>query len=1054
MNTAPSPSDLARAGFARTERAAGFLADAALKGLPAEAPTALGRTADPDEALLALLRLAEAARAAGQGRVLDRLLAEVTVPGSTGHRLIRLLGVSVALGDVLTRHPELLADLPSGPDALEVPADQVRQRLLRSVGADPEAEVPVATLDGRTARDGLRIAYHERLVHIALADVAADHPEELQPRVSLALSDLAGAALDAALAVARAAVDGHEHVRLAVIAMGKTGAQELNYISDVDVVYVVEPAEGGVAVTQEEAQDDGAGGTGGSGREGERRADDDPPELIGIGSALCRELARVCSDRTSEGSLWQVDPNLRPEGKDGPLVRSLASFRRYYTTWAHSWEFQALLKARAVAGDRALGEDFERLVKPWIWQASTRDGFVEDTQSMRRRVVAHIPRGEAERNLKLGPGGLRDVEFTVQLLQMVHGRTDDTLHVRGTLPALERLSAGGYISRDHLAELDAAYRLLRTVEHRLQLHRMRRTQVMPTAEKDLRRLARSVGQDPETFPRTIERTRRRVRQLHEEIFYRPLLVTASRLSDGEVRLSPEAAQSRLAAIGYRDPRRALAHIEALTDGVSRSAAIQRQLLPALLEWFAQGIDPDLALLSFRRLSETAGRFHWYLAMLRDSGVAAQRLARVLSSSRFVGEQLEQIPEAVRWLSDDRALQPLGRDALHDEFAAVIRRVWTVDEAQQVLRRTRRRELLRIALAHLTGVVDAPTVARGLTELAEAVVEGGLLVAYHQVARDREVVAEDAVTVEEVSREQMRRERTDPARALGVEMAVLALGSFGAGEMGYSSDADVQFVVADRGAGEATGEIGVALATVLQKILNAPSAGADMRLNSDLRPEGRQGLLARSLDGWRDYYRRDAQLWEKQALTRARVVSASPELAEEITAELDRHRYPSGGLAPAQRREIARMKARVESERLPRGADPTRHLKLGRGGMTDVEWVAQLLTLDHAHDHPALQRTTTLAVLEAASEEQLLGASAARELAEAWRLAWALRRALFLWKGKEGAVLPSDRGELRAVARLLDGDDGTAAELEERWLRLSRRARSHAEEILFPARPGA
>ncbi|MGO1389810.1 MAG: bifunctional [glutamine synthetase] adenylyltransferase/[glutamine synthetase]-adenylyl-L-tyrosine phosphorylase [Brachybacterium alimentarium] len=1032
MTTEPPATTgaLARLGFSRTDRVHRFLAEPVLAALGKGAAARLGATADGDDAVLGLLRLAEAAEEAGDSALRDDFLASVGTAGSHGDRLIRLLGTSVALGDFLARHPDRLEALREGDDQLELPATEVRSNLLQAVGADPSADTPVASDGAREMRDALRVAYHERLVQIAAADVVAPDPTALQPRVSAAISDLADAALDAASAIARAAVEGHEKVSWCVLAMGKTGARELNFISDVDVMHVVAPSS---AVAGEEV---------------------DEEELVVIGSALARELARACSDRTSEGSLWQVDANLRPEGKDGPLVRTMDSYERYYTEWAHSWEFQALLKTRAAAGDLELGARFEEMVGPWVWQASTRDSFVEDTRAMRRRVVAHIPRGEADRNLKLGPGGLRDVEFTVQLLQMVHGRANHRLQSRSTLEALARLGEDGYISRDHVIEMDAAYRFLRCVEHRLQLHRLRRTQVLPTAATDLRRLARTMGMGTDEFHRTYQRTRRRVRQLHEEIFYRPLLVTASQLSDGQIALSPEAATARLTAIGYRDGARALTHISALTEGISRRAKIQRQLLPAMLEWFADGIDPDLGLLSFRRLSDAIGSAHWYLGLLRDSGLAAKRLTRVLSASRFVGEQLEQIPEAVRWLARDEHLRPLPRDVLGREFLAVISRVDSVDVARDVLRRTRSRELLRIALAHLTGVASPREVAGALTDLAEAVLEAGLLVAFHVVALERDAVDDDAETLDEVDEvdvdtaRRLRERRSDPARALGLEMAILAMGSFGAREMGYSSDADVQFLAIDRGAGAATGEIAIAVATQTQRILNAPAAGADMKVSADLRPEGRMGPLARSLEAWIDYYRRDAQTWEKQALLRARPVVASEAVADILHEEMGRHRYPRGGIDENARREITRMKARVESERLPRNADPSRQVKLGRGGMTDVEWSAQVIALEHAFEVEGLRTTRTLAQLEAAAEAEIITAREARELTDAWTLAWQVRRGTFLWKGREGDVLPSDRIDLRALAWLIDGDDSTASDLEERYLRRTRRARSIAERIIF------
>ena len=410
MSTEPPTTTgaLARLGFSSTDRVRRFLAEPALEGLGAGAAKALGATADGDDAVLGLLRLSEAALEAGQTAC--RGVPRGVGPPAPGAEAHPLLGTSVALGDFLARHPERLSCCARGTTT-SVPPKECAMML--------EASAPIrrrrcpSPPGGREVRDALRVAYHHGSPR-SRRRTSRRGPDALQPRVSAPSAIWPTRRSRRPPPSPRATVEGHEKVRWAVIALGKTGARELNYISDVDVMHVVAPAR----------EDLGDG-------------DELPPEveedMITIGSALARELARACSERTGEGSLWQVDANLRPEGKDGPLVRTIASYRRYYTQWAKSWEFQALLKARAAAGDRALGRDFEQMVEPWVWQASTREGFVEDARAMRRRVVAHIPRAEVERNLKLGPGGLRDVEFTVQLLQMVHGRADEAagpLHPR------------------------------------------------------------------------------------------------------------------------------------------------------------------------------------------------------------------------------------------------------------------------------------------------------------------------------------------------------------------------------------------------------------------------------------------------------------------------------------------------------------------------------------------------------------------------------------------------------------------------------------------------
>ena len=455
---------LTRAGFADPDRGLTLLADADLVGLlgpvAADHPLveAFGRAASPDEALLALTRLAAAPTP--HRELLQALLAAA---GPERDRLVAVLGASSALADHLVRHPHDLAAL-SEPTPIGADTDAVRSELLSAVGADPTVAAPVATVVGPDGVDAMRRAYRRRLLRIAAADVSSTEPLSLLPAVGSALADLAAAALEAGLAVARGEHADHALARLAVLGMGKTGGRELNYVSDVDVVYVAEPADG-------VAEDEG----------------------LAVATRLASGLAKACSSPSGEPALWPVDAALRPEGKQGPLVRTVASHVAYYRRWAKTWEFQALLKARVVAGDREVAATYRDAIGPMVWSAVERENFVEDSQAMRRRVEQHVPPAEADRQLKLGVGGLRDVEFTVQLLQLVHGRADETIRSPHTLSALAALSAGGYVGRDHAARLAVCYRLLRVLEHRIQLHRLRRTHLMPTSEADLRRLARSAG---------------------------------------------------------------------------------------------------------------------------------------------------------------------------------------------------------------------------------------------------------------------------------------------------------------------------------------------------------------------------------------------------------------------------------------------------------------------------------------------------------------------------------------------------------------------------------
>ncbi len=983
---------LARLGFTEPARAAAALEGGALDRLPDDDAVLadLGLTADPDAALTGLALLLNETSGFH-----DRLVLELDNQVFR-RRLLAVLGASRALTDHLVRRPGSWSFLVPEHEVRPTAAG-LRRAMLVQVGADPDDPVPVVTRPTAPATDQLRVAYRNLLVGLAARDLAdgADVSD-----VAAELADLAGATLEAALAIARAGVGGTAATcRLAVIAMGKCGGRELNYVSDVDVVFVAEPVDG----TDETA-------------------------ALKSAAAVAAAMMRICSASTGEGTIWPVDAALRPEGKAGPLVRTLASHVAYYERWAKTWEFQALLKARPVAGDLALGRAYVDALAPMVWQAAERLDFVDDVQRMRRRVEDTLTVAESQRELKLGPGGLRDVEFAVQLLQLVHGRTDETLRSGNTLEALEALSTYGYVGRADAAELDRAYRFLRTVEHRLQLHRLRRTHVMPDDEDDLRRLGRSIGLRTEPVKELETQWRqhaREVRRLHEKLFYRPLLSSVARLASDEARLSPEAARSRLEALGYEDPAGALRHLETLTAGVSRRAAIQRTLLPVLLGWFADAPDPDGGLLAFRQLSEALGTTPWYLRLLRDEGKVAHRLALLLASSKYAVDLLGRSPEAGRLLADDADLTPRGQPELLAEVRAALARHDEPATAVGVARGVRRRELFRVAAADLLGLASVEQVEEALTDVAAVTVQAAL---------------EVAVRVVETTR----------GETLPTRLAVVAMGRFGGHELSYASDADVLFVhdpldgAEERDASEAAH----AVVQELRRLLSVPSPDPALSVDADLRPEGRNGPLVRSLASYATYYERWSLVWESQALLRAEPVAGDDELGKRFVALVDPLRYRVGGLDEADVREIRRIKARVESERLPRGVDPQRHTKLGPGGLADVEWTVQLLQLRHAAEVPALRTTRTLAALQAASGHGLLDDEQARVLAHAWRSASRVRNATLLVRGRPGDSLPTDLRELTGVARVLGYPPGAEGTLVDDYRRATRRARTVVEQVFY------
>jgi [glutamine synthetase] adenylyltransferase / [glutamine synthetase]-adenylyl-L-tyrosine phosphorylase len=970
---------------------------------------ALSRTPDPNLALRTLARLASAMgngargdRAMRDGHIgpgwaeLDRLLCHDR--GVRG-RLLAVLGSSTALGDHLVANPAHWHGLASSEAAQVDWADHAVQRLLAAVGIESTPAGTGASLAGVTAARALRDTYRDLIAELAAADLAAVVEPELPvvpfEQVTEALAELAVGVLRAALSVAVTEVaPGGQPPHLTVIGMGKCGGAELNYVSDVDVIFV-------------------------AGSEDE----------LGAATKLASTTIRLAS------ACFEVDTALRPEGKAGALVRTLQGHLCYYRRWAKTWEFQALLKARPIAGDLELGARYLQALTPLVWTAADRENFVAEVQAMRRQVADHVPAELADRELKLGQGGLRDVEFAVQLLQLVHGRTDTSLRVASTVKALAALSAGGYVGRDDAANLAASYRFLRLLEHRLQLQKLRRTHLLPADDDTAawRWLARAAGMRPTGLHDAagvlrMEYTRQshRARRLHQKLFYRPLLEAVARVPTEAYRLSESSAKARLAALGYASPQGALNHLRALTDGVSRRAAIQSTLLPVLLEFLADTPDPDRGLAAYRRVSEALDDTPWYLRFLRDEGAVAQRLMELLGTSRMVADLLVRAPEALQLLADPDELA--GRDPA--EVATSLRstacRYRDPGAAVTAARALRRHELFRIACADLLGLLDVTVVCADLSSVWTAVLASALDVAL---------------------RAEIERRQADPAR-----IAVIGMGRLGGAELGYGSDADVLFVCEARPDAQAgihpeTDAVRFAssVAESVGTLLGSPSQDPPLLVDTGLRPEGRSGPLVRTLASYQAYYTQWAQPWEAQALLRATPVAGDVDLGKRFISVIDPVRYPAGGLSPRQATEIRRIKARVDAERLPRGADPTTHTKLGRGGLADVEWTIQLLQLQHAHEVPALRTPSTGAALRAAADAGLLPRADAEILLTAWTLATRTRNALTLVRGKQVDQLPSSGRELAAVAKALgrSAEDDPGQVLDD-YRRITRKARAVVE----------
>ena len=946
----------------------------------------LSRAPDADAALRALVRLSENPDA-GWDELNTALLSDRGLRG----RLFAVLGSSLALGDHLVANPQCWKLLRG---RVKLPSrDQLRETFNACVDEfmDETSDAP------GSATPRLRALYRDHLLVVAALDLAAtveDEPVLPFTLVAAQLADTADAAMAAALRVAEATVCGDRTPpRLAVIAMGKCGARELNYVSDVDVIFVGEHA--------------------------------DP-----VSARVAGEMMQVAS-----AAFFQVDAGLRPEGRNGELVRTLESHIAYYQRWAKTWEFQALLKARAAVGDAELGKHYLAALMPMVWTACEREDFVADVQAMRRRVEQLVPADVRGRELKLGSGGLRDVEFAVQLLQLVHGRSDASLHVASTVDALAALGEGGYIGREDAANMTASYEFLRLLEHRLQLQRLKRTHMLPE-ENDheaVRWLARAAHIRPDgrhdaagMLREELKHQNVRVSRLHAKLFYQPLLESIGPAGlDVAHGMTPEAAERQLAALGYEGPQTALKHMSALVNQSGRRGRVQSVLLPRLLDWMSYAPDPDAGLLAYRRLSEVLATQSWYLSTLRDKPAVAKRLMHVLGTSAYVPDLLMRAPEVIQRYGDG----PAGPKLLETEPAGVARALITSAgrhpdpiRAIAAARGLRRRELARVGSADLLGLLEVTEVCAALTSVWAAVLQAAL----------------DAM---------IRANMPEDGKALAA-IAVIGMGRLGGSELGYGSDADVMFVcepasgVEDSRALRWSGSI----AEQVRTLLGTPSVDPPLEVDANLRPEGRAGPLVRTLGSYAAYYQQWAQPWEIQALLRAHAVAGDADLGRRFLLMADKTRYPPDGVSAEAVQEIRRMKARVESERLPRGADPNTHTKLGRGGLADIEWTVQLLQLRHAHELPALHNTSTLQSLDAIAAADLVPVEEVDLLRQAWLTATRARNALVLVRGKPTDQLPGPGRQLNAVAVAAGWPNDDGSEFLDNYLRVTRRAKAVVRKV--------
>ena len=777
-----------------------------------------------------------------------------------------------------------------------------------------------------------------------------------------------------------------------VIGMGKLGGAELNYSSDVDVLYLYE-------------SDAGETSGGPRGRLTAREF------FFRIAELITRALHEV----TEAGFVFRVDLRLRPDGINGPIANSLGGALLYYESWGQTWERTAMLKARAVAGDRRLGERFLAEIRPFVYRRYLDYTTVADMKAMKGRMEAEMGTKARRGNVKLGPGGIREIEFVTQVLQLIHGGRDDRLRERSTIAALQRLVAGGYLVAPEGDALITAYRFLRDVEHKIQIVHERQTHAISTDTREQETLARRLLlSNPAALWEAVDRLTADVRRAFDQLFYEPTAEVRRSGAPAAVELfeqldDHDGSVERLRALGFAEPEDCWRDLLLLRDGPRSAPARPRrrqallELAPALLNAIVQSANPDQAVRLLTTYLSATGARTSLLALLRENPGTMQMLIRLFAGSQFLANVFLRHPEALDTLvRADLARVRVDRDNLRAEIEDLLRGSDDFEAQLDVLRRFRNEHFVRIGINDLEGLLDPDAVVAELTTLAEVCLGVAFDLAALTVCR-RFGVAEPPGT-----------------------LVLVAMGKLGSGELNYNSDLDLIFVYEaadDRGV--TPPEFFAKLAQQLLTILQVPTReGFVYRIDTRLRPSGRSGPLVSSLESFRHYHEQSAQIWERQALIRARPVVGEPRLASTVERIMTDFVYRRS-LTDAEAEEIHRLRTRMEHE-LARETRWQVNIKTGRGGLVDVEFATQMLQLRHGHDVPAVRVRPTAAALTALANAGALPCSDYAALAEGYRFLRRLENRMRL--AHDRAVEALERGDphLGPLARQL-GFSGTAEE---------------------------
>jgi glutamate-ammonia-ligase adenylyltransferase len=968
----------------------------------------LPASADPDMALNNLERFVSTLADVPSFVSLCRTREEIL------HHLITIFGASRFLSTFLITSADECLTRFADQDYLAHAAGKsaLSRQLARLIGSE---------MDDKSFYRSMRVFRKQEMLRIGLRDLMGR--ADLQETVA-ELSDLAEVCLQKAYEWADAGLAkryGRPVIRhpdgtsmsagFAVIAMGKLGGVELNFSSDVDLMYAY-TADGET--------------------EGVRHPDGTATNRITNHQyfvKLAERLSAAIGEKTEDGFVFRVDLRLRPEGQRGPLAQSLGGYEIYYESWGQTWERSALVKARPVAGDEVVGREFMERVTPFVYRKYLDYSAFVEIRDMKQKINADVEqKGGTRRDVKLGYGGIREIEFVIQALQLIYGGRDKALREKNALKALHMLSQKSLITYQEHAVLSKAYVFLRTVEHRIQLLDDLQTQTMPAEKHALRALARRAGyleqgREAELLLQDYAEHTGKVRRIFDDLFAftgeKP--EADSRANDYDRLLDVETPEQDAVALlgtrGFRDPGKAYRNLLLLREGPAfvhqtpRGRKFFNEIFPRLFGEIISSPDPDRALNHLESFLASQGSWEAMQSLVRLDATAVKVLVAVFANSEYLSRMLISRPVFLQNLIESRKASGAGTcSKFTKELADALERSADLPDKLDALRRFKHQEELRLGMADLLSNVSQTTVSRDLSKLAEACLDAALNLAIAETGK-----------------------RCHSAMSAS-GLAIVGGGKLGGRELTYGSDLDVLFVFSESRA--AAPPAGLSVFEHFSKIAEKTIAylstltreGFVFRVDTRLRPTGSKGPLAQSIDAFKIYYSGQAETWELQALLRARFVAGDRNVGAEFAASLQDLIYRERD-GKALARDISTMRKRMEEEVGKEGAAHY-NIKQGSGGMVDVEFLVQYLQLLYGREHRWVRVPGTYNALRALKREKLLDDGTFRTLSHAYLFMRRIESRMRIVSNQATSVLSRNAEELSPLARRMGySDEGSSAGLK-------------------------